>query len=420
MADAANPAAIARTRLVGGAFIVASALCVSIHSCAVRLVSEDGFSTPCITFWVGVVRLTIALTIVPFRSQWRPTVFCTGHAARFVALVAFRQLVGVAALGSLYAAFARMPLGEATALCYTAPIWTNLLARLFLHEPLTHVNLGAAILACGGVGLLAVSTSSSHATADDDASGQSDEQQQQHSLGTALALVGAALTAGVMVSTRAIGNRLPAVVSSGWYGFSLIATSLPWMAALGLEVAPRAAHARSWATILCSASVSFGAQVLLIMGLQRLEAGPGNVLATLEIVFSFTWQVTILGTASPPLAILGTAVIIVCAAAVSARERLERAVSRMCGARPDGREAGSGERGGDSGPTDAQAPAQLDAWFDAPAAAADDGPTASEQPVPEQASPSSFSSTMRAQLLEPGAARSDGDAHRRTGAAAGV
>ncbi|KAJ1632727.1 hypothetical protein T492DRAFT_986266, partial [Pavlovales sp. CCMP2436] len=66
----------------------------------------------------------------------------------------------------------------------------------------------------------------------------------------------------------------------------------------------------SWCIMLWSASLSFLAQCLNTMALQRLEAGPVQVLGTLEIVFSFVWQASFLHTPLSARSALGALTII--------------------------------------------------------------------------------------------------------------
>eukprot|EP00307_Rebecca_sp_RCC1486_P012859 CAMPEP_0119423218 /NCGR_PEP_ID=MMETSP1335-20130426/29789_1 /TAXON_ID=259385 /ORGANISM="Chrysoculter rhomboideus, Strain RCC1486" /LENGTH=157 /DNA_ID=CAMNT_0007448699 /DNA_START=62 /DNA_END=535 /DNA_ORIENTATION=+ len=94
------------------------------------------------------------------------------------------------------------------------------------------------------------------------------------------------------------------------------------MALTGADLAPAEVSDKSWVLMFSGAAVSFFAQTLVIMSLQRLEAGPVNVLATLEIVFSFTWQTTLLGTSSHLTSVLGVLVIVSCAILVSAQKML--------------------------------------------------------------------------------------------------
>jgi len=64
-----------------------------------------------------------------------------------------------------------------------------------------------------------------------------------------------------------------------------------------------------WGLLLCTSSLSYVAQLLMTMALQRVEAGPINVCSTLEMVFSFIFQVTLLSTRVDPQSVIGAVII---------------------------------------------------------------------------------------------------------------
>mmetsp|Transcript_15275 Transcript_15275/g.35536 ORF Transcript_15275/g.35536 Transcript_15275/m.35536 type:complete len:370 (+) Transcript_15275:111-1220(+) len=312
----------------GVPLVVAAAFCFSIHGATVRYSSDAGFSTLQLSFYVGLVRLIIGLGLLPFRRKWWPTVFCSGHAPSFAALVASRNIVGCGALVLIFSALRRLPVGEATSVVFTAPVWTTILAYFFLGEKVTRYSLAATVLAVLGVSLIATGSASSSSTdsvseAEAFAAGldialdvhpATDEGPlagySQRSIGLACALSGALCLSLVMVTTRQIGLRMPAVVSIGWYGFCLWSFALVAAVLLDERLVPPDVPNSAWCIMLGSASLSFLAQCLNTMALQRLEAGPVQVLGTLEIVFSFVWQASFLHTPLSARSALGALTII--------------------------------------------------------------------------------------------------------------
>lgn len=325
-ADAAAVHSSVRRRLIGVACAVASAACFAMHGCVVRVVSDAGFSTLQVCFAVGCMRTALACVAIPARRRWRRAVCCKHATPSFIALVVFRQLVGCATLVCIITAFATIPLGEATSMVFTAPVWTTLLAWAWLGEPVTRFNLLAAIGACVGVALVATAGEAPGA-----ASGAAREPRTQI-IGSALALLGAFLLALVTTATRCIGDRLPAVVLIFYYGLALALMACVWSAVRAEPILGSAnIEPRWWALLLLGAALSFVAQLLVTMALQRVEAGPINVCSTLEIVFSFAFQATLLATHIEMRAVLGALVIFAASALVGA-QRVR--ADRVAAARP--------------------------------------------------------------------------------------
>jgi uncharacterized membrane protein len=131
-------------------------------------------------------------------------------------------------------------------------------------------------------------------------------------------------------------------VTIGWYGFAL------WLGAalVGLGQAephlPPGISASLWALMLVSSALSFLGQMLMTIALQRLEAGPVQVLSTLEIVWSFIWQITFLHTSPSARSALGALTIISCAALVA----VQKMVASRAAAAPVPSAAGGDEGAG--------------------------------------------------------------------------
>lgn len=304
--------------------VVGAALCFSTNSVVVRTLSDRGFASSVITLYNGLVRLGWAIVLVPCRG-WRSNVLCEGHGVRFVQLVAARNLAGVLAFASMFASYCRIPLGETTSLMFTAPIWTSILAHTFLGERITASVLVASLLACGGVVLIASADTDAQPTVTVGAAAGSSNRVRV--FGIVSALGASFFLALSIVTTRAIGDRQPAMVASGFAGATLVAISLPVVLVVGADFAPQSVDVWGWLMLVSGASVSFCGHAFLTSALFTLEAGVVNVLATLEVLFSFVWQLALLGMPSHPASIAGAAVIVVCSVSVGLSKMPPRARS---------------------------------------------------------------------------------------------
>jgi drug/metabolite transporter (DMT)-like permease len=324
-----------RARAVGAALVAFSSLSFATASLGVREASLAGFSVGANTFYIGLVRFVGAELVVLLRSDWRASVFCRGQSSAFVLLVVMRQAVGCVSLVCTYAALARMPMGEATALLFTAPVWTTALAYCALGEAITRANVAGALVSCVGVGMVALGSTGEAIT---------EAGRSSRALGTVMALIAAATLAALIVATRAIGARQPALVLTGWYGAALVLTGALLISATGVpELAPAGgASVRTWVLLLCSGVSSLLGNMALTVGLRSLEAGAANVLGTLEIVFAFGFQITVLGSKTTALSLAGAAVIIGAALGVSLQAQLGALLA--CRRGPDWLHFSAGER----------------------------------------------------------------------------
>ena len=68
--------------------------------------------------------------------------------------VACRGLFGCAAMAAMFFAFGKIPLGDATALVFTSPVWTAILGYFLLGEGWTIYDSVAVVLSCVGITLI--------------------------------------------------------------------------------------------------------------------------------------------------------------------------------------------------------------------------------------------------------------------------
>lgn len=303
-----------RPRLVGALAVGMAAFSFASANLATTAVAAAGMPTSTILFWIGFVRAILGGIAVTAKAKWRGSALCRGERCSFVALLGVRQLAGCSSSVFMVGALTLMPVGEATCLMLTAPIWTAILARVFLKEALGACDLIAAVVACIGVTLVGLPADGED---DSDARGAGTRL-----LGALSALLCALSIAFLYVAIRAIGPRQEAIVGTTHYGVCLVLTSLPLVLASGASLVPAGIPPEMWLEMICGCSISLFANVLINWGLQKLEAGLATVIATLEIAFAFVFQVALLGIKPPPTACVGAALVLACTLGTTAHKLL--------------------------------------------------------------------------------------------------
>lgn len=294
------------SQTLGLACVVLSALLWSVHGLLVTVSSRSGFTVLQLSFYVGVTRLLIALVCVPLRREWRQAAVCTGFNRSLLQLVAFREVAACCSLVAVYKAYALMPLGQATSLICTTPIWTAIMGHVWLGEAVTTFKAAAVLFAVVGVVLVA-----------GDETGEGAGKAMSFERGAGFAVLGALLLALVTASTRKIGHRVPAMVLIGVYGLMLAAGCAAASLANGTPLRPgEGIGGGVWVLMLASTVVAFFAQILVTLALQRVEAARVNVVAMIEIAFSFGWQASVLGRELRAVSLLGAFLVFASAAAV--------------------------------------------------------------------------------------------------------
>ena len=221
-------------------------------------------------------------------------------------LLLVRGLVGFVALSAFFFALTRLPLADATVIQYTNPVFTAVLAALFLGESIRPRDMGLVLLSLAGVVLM---------TRPGFLFGGLDQRLDPFAV--AIALAGAVLSAGAYVTVRELSKTEDPVVIVFWFALVATAGSIPFTATQGLLPTPW-----EWGALLAIGVITQLGQVALTKGLKEEKAGRAMAVAYMQIVFAALWG-AIFFAEYPDLWGLTGALLIVVGTAGIARSRRE-------------------------------------------------------------------------------------------------
>ena len=244
-------------------YAVIGALSFSVMSAFAKLAGERLPSQEIIFFRAIVVT---GLTYYAIRNRkldpWGPK----------RGLLLLRGLLGYSALSCFLWAVIRLPLAETTVIHFTNPIWTALLAAVFIGEVLRGWEMILAVLALGGVLMLA-----RPGFLFGDVSGL-----DPAAVGAALA--GAVLSAGAYVAAKKLTRTHDPLVIVFAFAFVSLVGSIP--ATVSGFVMPRGME---WLILLGVGIGAQGGQIFVTKALQVEKAGRVMAVGYLQIVFAAAW-----------------------------------------------------------------------------------------------------------------------------------
>lgn len=187
-------------------------------------------------------------------------------------LLLIRGLFGYAALSCFLWAVIRLPLADTTVIHFTNPVWTALLAAIFLGEVLRGWELGLALVALAGVVLVARPGF------------LFGEVSGLDPVAVGVALAGAVLSAAAYVTAKKLTrNHDPLVIVFAFAAVSLVG-SIPPTAANFVMPQPL-----DWLALLGVGLGAQGGQVWITKALQLEKAGRVMAVGYLQIVFAAVW-----------------------------------------------------------------------------------------------------------------------------------
>lgn len=248
---------------LGLRFAAAGALCFSLMSALAKLLGQ---SLP--TQEIILARGLVVASLSAF-SLRRAGISPWGR-ERILLLI--RGLLGYGALSCFLWAVVRIPLAETTVIHFTNPVFTALLAAVFLGELLQWKELTLTLTALGGVLFIARP------------SFLFGEASGLDPLAVGVALLGAILSAGAYVMTRRLTRTNDPLVIVFAFAAVTVLASLP--ATIPVFVMPRGGQ---WLFLLGVGLATQGGQVFVTRALQMEKAGRAMTVGYLQIVFATVW-----------------------------------------------------------------------------------------------------------------------------------
>jgi drug/metabolite transporter (DMT)-like permease len=271
--------------------LVAAALLFSLMALAAKVAARrlPGPEVAFTRFAVGLAGCAVAAVRRPLRARNKWGLFLRGA-------------YGGAAVLLYFLAIAHLPVGIATLLNYTAPVFTAMYAALFLGEALGRRTAVALTLTTIGVGLVI------KGTAPPGALGLGSWQL----VGVASAMLSGAAVATIREVRKTDGSW------EIFTAFCLAGVAITAGPAWWSWIHPTAFE---WLVLAGVGTLSLGAQLLMTYALRYVRAAVGGVIAQLTPVASLSLGWAFLGERIPPLALIGATLTLagVCVGTIVAR-----------------------------------------------------------------------------------------------------
>ncbi|XP_026477779.1 solute carrier family 35 member G1 [Ctenocephalides felis] len=218
-------------------------------------------------------------------------------------MLLLRSFVGTTGLMLSFYAFRHMPLGDASVIVFSVPVFVAIFARLFLKEPCGPFNVISIILTLIGVILI----TKSELVLDKDTDSESNNNTSD--VWSVVAAFSATLFgANVYVLLRALKGLHFSIIMTNFGTFGLIQTiMITYM--IGALCMPKCGTDRI--LVVALALFSFGGQILLTMALQFEQAGPVAIARSADIVFAFIWEIVFFQE-TPNIFSIGGALLVIC------------------------------------------------------------------------------------------------------------
>lgn len=268
-----------------------SALALSVMSLLVKLL---GARLP--VFQLVAARSILMLTFAFLHLRWLD-IDLWGTNRRLLLL---RGVIGFCALCCFYYGVTHLPLADATVIQYMNPVFTAVLAAVFLGEAIRGLEITGILASLVGVVLI---------------------QQPAFLFGgsarlplfpVVVAIGGALFSAGAYVTVRHLRSTEHPIVII--FFFSLIAAPASLPLAAPSVIMPQGLE---WLGLLGIGVATYTAQICLTRGLHLEKAGRATAVTYLQIVFAFGWDLLVFHAYPTPLSLTGAGLIVGSALAIA-------------------------------------------------------------------------------------------------------
>ncbi|KAM6348082.1 solute carrier family 35 member G1 [Alca torda] len=199
----------------------------------------------------------------------------------------FRGFLGSSAMILLYYAFQVMPLADATVITFSSPVFTSLLAWIFLKEKYSIWDLLFTIFAITGVVLIARPPFlfGSNVTG-------IEGSYTDHLKGTIAAITSTVSAASTFVILRKVGKSVHYFLSIWYYAVIGLIGCVIALFVMNEWRLPYCGKDRVFLILI--GLLGLGGQIFLTKALQIEKAGPVAIMKTMDVVFAFILQILFL------------------------------------------------------------------------------------------------------------------------------
>lgn len=259
---------------------------VLFFSAMSMMVKWGGQTMPAIQLVFARVSVTLILSLGHLRFRKIPVLGVNRR------LLAFRGIAGTIALACYYYALTVLPLGDATAIQYTNPVWTSLIAAVLLGEGIHRRDVVGGILGVSGVALVAQPSFLFGGP-------------PQPPAALAAICVASVISAFAYTAVRELRRTDEPLVVVAW--FPLVA--FPFVAPFAFKywVAPTPLE---WAVLLGIGLTTQIAQIMLTESIHRMPAGRAASIGYLQIVVAFAVGLLFFGEIPTKWSVAGACLIV--------------------------------------------------------------------------------------------------------------
>lgn len=278
----------------GYSLMLVSALCHALMSFFAHVSqTQYDYPAPTVILVRALVEILLATIYLSFYSDIFPTLFTLSRPL-LVSLVS-RGIFG--SLGIIFLLFSLevLPVGDAVTIFFSNPAITLVLCAVFLNESIFPIHLLSLLFSILGI-LLISNPSFIHLSA-----------SNTSPIGALLGLTGAFFNAAAATVTRAMGRRVHFMIN----GLSLSTSML--ILAVGITKFQLSLYVmKNSMGFLCAVlagACGFSSQAFMNRGLQYCKGGPGLLIRSLSITFSYGLGLIFLGEEPTLRAIIGVGMV---------------------------------------------------------------------------------------------------------------
>ena len=223
-------------------------------------------------------------------------------------MMVVRALSGATSLMLRFFAFQHMPLGDASTIIFSVPIFVTVMARIFLKEACSVFHTVTCFLTLVGIGLI---SKVPMLFGGQDNTKLVVGENNERLFGIIAALSSCIFAASVIILLRKLKETDPYVImfNFGWIAWMVSGTAT--FLFQGQVVLPKSLTDAG--LLLTLAVLSFFGQLTLTFSLRTEQAGPVSVMrSTVDIVLVFIWQVLFFHEIPDLLTIAGVILVMAC------------------------------------------------------------------------------------------------------------
>jgi len=309
---------------LGYSFSLVAGLCFTISGVSLKLATEAS------SWQMLLIRSILQMLVMLLISLWTKSSLLGSRDIAIMIRMVIQSIVGGLLLLTVFETYTRLPIGDSTAILFSAPAFTMLLSICLLRDHCGIYRTVVCSLLLLGIVIISrppslfppIVSPSSNGSRKINVKVEHVSMLSQKTLGIILGVSSSILSAFLTIVIKKINHVVHYSVLCFWFAAGCLVTSLVLMLSIDSKSSICTWNSHTWLLCLLQSFLGVLGSILLMKALSWMSPTKTMVVRSIQVIFSYTIQVWAFGTVPHLMDVAGAALIVTAALGIGLEDWL--------------------------------------------------------------------------------------------------